>query len=108
MYLRPNCNWRMDRAVLLITPKLEAGSEFCPQAVPGLPQFGWLAKLKPSNRNWSAWVSVIRKFFNAEKSQLLRPGRMIVFRPAFPKVPKGSSAKAFTLNQAFTVGLSRL
>src|SRR3954465_13840304 len=108
MYLRPNCSWRIDKAVLLITPKLALGSAFWPQAVPGLPQLGWLAKLKPSNRNWSEWASVMRKFFSAEKSQLLRPGMMIVLRPAFPNVPNGSSAKAFILNQAFTLGFARL
>src|SRR5262249_31592518 len=84
MYFSANWISRMLVRVERIWPKVgevRVGS--------GVPQFGWLGKLKASKRDWTVCCSAIRTSLWAEKSHWMTPGVMIVLRPALPKVPKG-------------------
>jgi ribosomal protein S10 len=61
------------------------------------------ARLKNSERNCNALVSVNRKFLKIEKSRLTIPGEVMMLRPELPNVPEGAAGKSATLNHASTV-----
>src|ERR1700676_369235 len=59
-----------------------------PSPGPGGAKLAWLRMLNISTRNWTLKVSDILctlKFLNTEKSRLVMPGPVRMFRPAFPR-----------------------
>src|SRR5262245_18637318 len=88
MSFSANCTCRDDpespvaKRVFVITPK-----DVLPTCAtrPGWPKFAWLKISKNSARNCTRRLSEIRVFFRTEKSVLLKPGPVIVFRPKLPR-----------------------
>src|SRR5437879_3203447 len=66
--------------VAVITPKVAE-----PTVLPGWAKFGWLKRLKNSERNWTVNRSLIFMFLIREKSKLLKPGPTVPLRPKLPK-----------------------
>ena len=64
----------------------------------GTRKFGWLIKLKNSDRNCSFQRSVITNVLNTEKSMLTIPGPERILRPALPQNPGNGFWKAAGLN----------
>src|SRR5439155_19574363 len=56
-----------------------------PTVLPGWAKFGWLKRLKNSERNWTVNPSLIFMFWIREKTTLLKPGPTIPLRPKLPK-----------------------
>src|SRR5439155_10446254 len=73
---------------------------------PGGEKLGWFVKLKNSVRKSTYLLSEIENFFPTPKSQLAKPGAVLVLFPALPKLPCGGRTKALMSSQWVSVGSS--